>query len=153
MVLMAVTAAAAAMAAIYDWRTQRIPNRLTGVMILSGVSANLAIGGLAGGLLSLAGLALGVALFIGFYWYGSLGGGDVKLLGAIGALLGPSGVWTVAFYTVIFGGLYAVGAVIAFLWQRRTASAPSRPRDLCYAIPIALATVTVWFLDERGAGL
>lgn len=86
--------AIAAVAALYDLRTGHIPNWLTLGSLHVGVIAHAVVGGMAGGA---SGLAYGVAdallgvvvcgavpVFV--FWRGGIGGGDVKLFGAIGAL-------------------------------------------------------------------
>ena len=50
------------------------------------------------------------------YVIGATGGGDVKLLAALGTLLGPSAVVLAFFYSAIAGGALAV---LVALWRRR----------------------------------
>ncbi len=71
-----------------DHRTGRIPNGLTLMGLALGLILGFAFGGMEGLLVSLAG-ALVVALVpLLLFKMGSMGGGDVKLLGALGALTG-----------------------------------------------------------------
>jgi prepilin peptidase CpaA len=75
----------AVVAAIYDLRTRRIPNSLT----VSGVGLGLLIHALSGGILSaLLASLIGFAVGLTFFQIGAVGGGDVKLIAALGALLG-----------------------------------------------------------------
>jgi prepilin peptidase CpaA len=95
-------------AAVCDLRTRRVPNALT----LGAGAVALAVHGTVGGWPALGaatlGLAAGVALFFPLYALGGMGAGDVKLLGAIGAWLGPMGaVWT-GLYGAIAGGILAL---------------------------------------------
>ena len=53
-----------------------------------------------------------------------MGGGDVKLMAAYGALLGPSGILLAALFAALFGGLCAAGTL---LWKPRTAAIPYAP--------------------------
>jgi prepilin peptidase CpaA len=53
-----------------------------------------------------------------------MGGGDVKLMAAYGALLGPSGILLAAVFTAVFGGLSAAGAS---LYNRRAPTIPYAP--------------------------
>jgi prepilin peptidase CpaA len=99
-------------AALYDLRFQKIPNLLTfptmGVAI---VYYGITIGG-KGILISTSGLLLGMALFITPYLMGGMGAGDVKLMGAVGAVLGPWGVVNAAILTAFAGGVYALYIII-----------------------------------------
>lgn len=85
-----------ALAAVYDWRTGHIPNWLTlGGLVAAAVMRGgnaFAYEGIAGVPPALASAALGAVLCgLGpaiVFWLGGMGGGDVKLLAAIGAF-GP----------------------------------------------------------------
>ncbi len=54
------------------------------------------------------GLLLGMALFMVFYVCAGMGAGDVKLMGAIGSILGPEGVFAAFLGTALVGGIYAI---------------------------------------------
>jgi prepilin peptidase CpaA len=58
------------------------------------------------------GMLAGVALLICFYLLGGMGAGDVKLMGAVGAFLGPQGALMAFICTALLGGLYAVVVII-----------------------------------------
>jgi prepilin peptidase CpaA len=55
-----------------------------------------------------AGAALGIGLLLPFYVLGAIGAGDVKLLGGIGAILGPQALISVAIYGALVGGLVSL---------------------------------------------
>lgn len=95
-------------AAATDIRWRKIPNWLTFPAIIVGVAYHLCNAGIQGGLLSLAGVMLGMAFFLPFYLKGGTGAGDVKLMGAVGGFLGPMGVFYAFLSISIVGGLYAV---------------------------------------------
>jgi prepilin peptidase CpaA len=100
--------AVAIVAAAFDLRTRKIPNVLTfGVTLLAVFLHGYTDGWRAAGL-SAAGWAAGVALFFPFFALGGLGAGDVKLLGAVGACVGPLATVWVALYASIAGGVMAV---------------------------------------------
>ena len=102
-------------AAGLDLRTRRIPNWLT----VSGFAMALAFRLPQGGGAFFDGLAAGLIAFaisLPFFALGGLGGGDVKLLAAVGAFLGIDRLWTALFVTAIVGGALALVAVIQ---QRR----------------------------------
>lgn len=100
--------AVAIVAAAWDLRTRRIPNVLTfGAALVAIVLHGYMTGWREAGL-SIAGFAVGIALFFPFFAIGGLGAGDVKLLGAVGACVGPLAAVWVALYASISGGVMAV---------------------------------------------
>jgi prepilin peptidase CpaA len=102
--------------AIYtDLRWSRIPNWLTFSAMGIGIVVQAWIGGLHGALYSIAGLGVGTGLFVLPYACRAIGAGDVKLMAAIGSILGSSGALSVALLSVLVGGLYALGAM-AYQW-------------------------------------
>ncbi|MBI3979524.1 MAG: prepilin peptidase [Chloroflexi bacterium] len=103
-------------ATVTDLRFRRIPNWLTFGAALLGLLANTAALGIGGARLSLVGWGLGVALLIVPFTLRGLGGGDVKLLAAVGALKGPAFVFSSFLYGALVGGLIALGLLI---WHRR----------------------------------
>ena len=66
------------------------------------------IEGFSGLWFSLLGLIVGIAIFFIPFALGGMGGGDVKLLGAVGALQGWQFVLSVAIYAAIAGGVMAI---------------------------------------------
>ena len=68
------------------------------------------------------GWLLGVAIFFVPFALGGLGGGDVKLLGALGAWLGPSGIFWAALYTGVAGGVMAIITALASGYFRKALS-------------------------------
>jgi prepilin peptidase CpaA len=98
----------AAIAAAWDLKTRRIPNVLTFGAAALAIAAHGYVDGWSGVGLALAGWAVGVAAFFPFFALGGLGAGDIKLLGAIGAWLGPVAAVWVALFSGIAGGVLAV---------------------------------------------
>lgn len=93
-------------AVVFDLLSRRIPNWLT----LSGAVAGVALGVSPGGIgivQSAGGLALGLALFLPLYALRAMGAADVKLMAAVGSLLGLSGTFAAAVYALAIGGLIA----------------------------------------------
>jgi prepilin peptidase CpaA len=72
-----------------DVRTHRISNAMVVAILLLGLVSHLLAGGYAGIIDWLAGMAVGLAFFLPFYIAGGMGAGDVKLLAAVGSVLGP----------------------------------------------------------------
>ncbi|MDD9944394.1 MAG: prepilin peptidase [Myxococcales bacterium] len=113
-------------AAIWDLRTGRIPNRLVligalgalGMACLFGLS-----GGVVGVASALSAMAFGALLVsvvpILLHRLGGLGGGDVKLLAVVGALLGPYLGLEAELYAFFVAVLYAPARLI---WERKLLS-------------------------------
>ena len=103
----------AALAVVTDLRTRRIPNVLTfgaavGAIVAHGLSEGIGAAGV-----GLVGWAVGVAVFFPVFALGGMGAGDIKLLGAIGALLGPRAALWVCLFTGIAGGVMGIGVALA----------------------------------------
>jgi prepilin peptidase CpaA len=105
--------ALAVLAAWCDLRTRRVPNALTFGAAAVALLFFLATGGLPAFGRSLGGWAIAVFLFFPFFALRGLGAGDVKLLGAFGAWLGPLGALYLAFFTAMAGGVMALVVVLA----------------------------------------
>jgi len=99
-----------------DWRSRRIPNWLTVPGLLAGILVNSVAGGWTGAKASLLGAALGLGLLLPFVLVRSLGAGDWKLVGALGAFLGPQRLIAVLFATILVAG---VMAAVLIVWKRR----------------------------------
>ncbi|MCZ6581324.1 MAG: A24 family peptidase [Nitrospirae bacterium] len=100
------------LAAVTDLRWHKIPNALTFPTMVVGLIGHILGDGLEGFLFSIGGLVLGLGLLLGFYILGGMAAGDVKLLGAVGAILGPVEVFLVFLITAVLGGLYALGVMV-----------------------------------------
>lgn len=106
----------AAIAGVSDWRSRRIPNRLTVPALLIALAANTWLGGWHGLRLSVLGAGLGLLLLLPFVLVRSLGAGDWKFAGALGAFVGPSALLDVLVITIVIAGLMALGVI---LWKHR----------------------------------
>jgi prepilin peptidase CpaA len=93
---------------ITDLRYQRIPNVVTLPTMLLALSYHTLTSGWTGLMISMTGLLLGMALLFIPYIMGGMGAGDVKMLGAMGALAGPHGVIAIVIYAAIAGGVYVL---------------------------------------------
>ena len=140
-----VLAAGLAVATIIDLKTRRIPNVLTGGMIAVGLA--LAAAGASGISVpaSIMGFCLGLALMMPGYLLGATGAGDVKLMAAVGALIGPALVINAFLGTAIAGGVLAVivaarrkrlGATLAQTGKFMTAPGQV-PREIEAATPVS----------------
>jgi prepilin peptidase CpaA len=150
-----------------DLRWRRIPNVLTFSTALAGLFYHYTAGGSDGLISAGLGCLAGLAIFFPLFALGGLGAGDVKLLAAFGAWLGPEQTLVAAMAAAIVG---AVGALVVVLVRRRLsptlknlqglvtfwAVAGPRPHPgmtlatadsirLAYALPItAGALATLW---------
>lgn len=164
MLLLAVLLAAM----VTDLWAFRIPNWLTFPAMGCGLVGHTVLGGLAGLVMSLQGLGLGLALFLMFYLMGGMGAGDVKLLAAVGALVGPEQVFIAGLLAAALGGLYAVALLLTHWGGRLSAirlltlaSVAVRTRNLQasltpsaaeprlrYGLVIVLGTIlSQWYLE------
>jgi prepilin peptidase CpaA len=161
-------------AAVHDLRTRRIPNLLNLVLFLTGLGLSFADGmwkvsPSQAGLGALVGFGLTLPLFL----IGAVGGGDVKLLTALGTWLGPGGVLLVFLARAVIGlpiiltqavsqgrlrilfrntAMLAMGAAHAgetgighFAEIGKNAKSVDKP--LPWAVPVLVATVwVVWLM-------
>ena len=90
-----------------DVRWGKIFNKITFPLILTGFFLNTLFRGLAGSLESLEGFgaAIGLALLLTLVAGPGLGGGDIKLIAAIGALCGPAFVLWTCLFTALAGSV------------------------------------------------
>ena len=97
-------------AAVYDVRYRRIPNWLTLAGILAGVALNGFLDQGRPGLFvsSLLGLAIAFGLYFVLYALRAMGAGDVKLMAAVGAIVGWPDWFGVFIVTAIIGGIMAL---------------------------------------------
>jgi prepilin peptidase CpaA len=101
-----------AFVAFSDLRTRRIPNEYI-VVILALAAVRLAVVGNPSAALYtlIASIAVFAATFL-LFWRGLLGGGDVKLIGATGLLIGYHDLFEFLFVMSVCGGLIAL-AILA----------------------------------------
>jgi prepilin peptidase CpaA len=115
---------------IWDIRSRRIPNWLSGGMMLGGVAINFVSFGPAGVYASLTGLLVLLAVLLPPFALGGIGGGDVKMMAALGALLGPLRALTALIIGSILGGV----VMVAHLARRgRLREKLAATRHLCSA--------------------
>ena len=112
------------LAAVSDLRSRRIPNALTMPAMVIALTYFSVTAGLKGLLASGLGLGLGLGIWIIPYAFGGMGAGDAKLMGAVGAFLGPKGVFYASLFTGVAGGLYAL--LLLLVYRRRSEEMVSR---------------------------
>lgn len=117
-----------AVATLIDWRAHRIPNVLSFGAALFALLLQGTVNGTAGLIDGAAGYCLCLVLFLPFYLKKGMAAGDVKLMAAVGAFLGPLAGLFAGLFTVIAGGLIGL-ASIAVAWSAsRLASAAGEDR-------------------------
>ena len=161
-------------AAVSDLRTRRLPNWLTVPTLVAGLLFHTITGGFSGLGMSLAGFATGFGILLVLWLIGGGGGGDVKLMGALGAWLGPVSTLIVFLLSTVFAVIGSVGIALSDVFtkgisgaKRRFAAARSshqprrrkkgrgrkatlapvpKRRLMPYALPVALGTwlVLAW---------
>jgi prepilin peptidase CpaA len=102
-------------AAVYDVRYRRIPNWLTVAGVLVGLALNGFLDQGRPGLFvsSLLGLAIAFAVYFVLYALRAMGAGDVKLMAAVGAIVGWPNWFGIFIVTAILGGIMALILVVA----------------------------------------
>ena len=103
-------------AGFLDWRYRRIPNWLTVSGFAAGIAVNTILYRWPGLKAALLGTVLGLGLLLPFVLFRSLGAGDWKLAGALGACLGPRQLLSVLMGTILVAGVMALAVVI---WKGR----------------------------------
>jgi len=170
LIVLALLGAILAIAVYSDVRSHRISNTLSLLGLMAGLGLQYLGSGLQGVTSGLLGAGVGLACFAPFYLLRSMGAGDVKLLAAVGAFLGPQGAFYAALLSLLAGGLGAIGYV---LWRALRASVSSFVREgiaaagasamiaaqiarrdrLPFALPIAIGGITAcWYLNDFFGG-
>ena len=108
-------------AAVFDVRYRRIPNWLTVGGVVLGIAMNTVIGPpLAGIGFALAGLGVAFGIYVLLYALHAMGAGDVKLMAAVGALVGWERWFGIFFVTALIGGVMAFILVVSRGRLKRT---------------------------------
>ncbi|KKK36319.1 peptidase A24 [Mesobacillus campisalis] len=95
-----------------DIRSRKILNIVTIPTIVFSMVINVLGGGIEGLLYSGKGFFVGTGLLLIPYLLGGLGAGDVKLMAAIGALMGANFVFYSFIYTALIGGAIAIALIV-----------------------------------------
>jgi prepilin peptidase CpaA len=97
-----------AFGAAFDVGTRRIPNFITIGGLAVALVLRLSIGGVETLLSGLLGALLAFLFSFPLFMLKGMGGGDVKLLTAVGAFLGPFGTFVALLATALVGGVLAI---------------------------------------------
>jgi len=122
-------AALALIAALYDVWFRRIPNwlSLAGVVVGIGLNAFLAVDGFHwydgyNWRSALGGMGLAFLIYFPLYLLRGMGAGDVKLMAAVGALVGPLNWFGIFVLSNVLGGIAAVFIILTHGRFRKTFS-------------------------------
>jgi prepilin peptidase CpaA len=155
-------------AAVVDVRFQKIPNWLTFPFMVAALVYYGLTKGPEGLLFSFQGLVLGLAFLIVPWLMGGMGAGDVKLLAAVGAAIGPMRVFVAFLCTAIAGCVYAALVLLTnprlrkslteklktFLLTNEVVNVPSETsepvRKLYYGAVIAIGTLCSLLMELIG---
>jgi prepilin peptidase CpaA len=159
-VLVVAMVAFTAVAAVWDLREKRIPNKLTLPMFFAGWIYQIAFHGWAGVLDGLAGFGIGFGVLFVLWFIGGGGGGDVKLMGAMAVWMGYRLTLLVLVSSTVAVVAITMGVVAWGVVNRGMRKTQERlkgqvgesraqkqaRRVLPYAVPVALATwlVLAW---------
>ncbi|MHC5540098.1 A24 family peptidase, partial [Singulisphaera rosea] len=107
-----VVASVVIVAAMTDLWKFKVYNALTFPALFTGLAVSAVLGGGAGLGSSLLGAALGFSTLVVFFMMGGVGAGDVKLMTALGAWLGPYLIVQVFLASALAAGLYALVLIV-----------------------------------------
>jgi prepilin peptidase CpaA len=156
-------------AAISDIRTRKIPNKMTVPMCIAGLVYQAVFFNLGGVWSGVLGFATGFGILFVLWMIGTAGGGDVKLMGAIGPWLGAMMTLKVLLCALVFVTVGTFGIVVYSAFSNgirktksqyiksgtasETTGERQKRRVMAFAAPVALATwcvLAVQVLTGRG---
>ena len=146
---------AMALAVRHDLKNHRIPNLLTMGTLAAGFMLAAWTQGLSGFGNALAGASIGLACLMPLYLVRGMGAGDVKLMAAAGAFLGPFNAFLAAMLTLAAGAVLGVAVLAWRILELRTNSgalasgpvlAQMRKERFPYAAAIAAGVFTTLWL-------
>lgn len=100
---------------VTDIKSMKIPNKITVPAMCLGVAFHFVVDGFTGIWHALEGGAVGFGIMLILYLCGAVGGGDVKLFGAIGTWVGTYLTLTTMMYSIFVAGLIGI---LILLWRR-----------------------------------
>lgn len=139
------TCAVLAVATFTDLRSRRIPNWLVFPFMAAGFLVSAWIDGRHGFMQSLEGFGLGALIYGILHWFGGMGMGDVKLVAAIGAWVGPHQLILSIVLTAMAGGIMALGWAMWGGFLKEISLTNPQKRKIPYAPAIAIGTLISFF--------
>ena len=157
---------------VFNWLTYPAVAVGLGLAALRGAAEGNAWDGLTDGLL---GFGFGFGVLFVAYLLGGMGGGDVKLMGAVGALVGWNGLADYAALHAMFYSFLSAAAIglVLMIWRGQTRTVVRKMLLAVRILPLPRATMdeavggdtfrvpfgfavgvgTLWFLAEEATGL
>ena len=139
-----------------DLKCRRIPNWLTVSSAVLGLAYHVASSGVSGLFLSLGGFGTGFGILLILWLIGGGGGGDVKLMGAIGAWLGAFPTLLVFIGSAVFAVVCTIGLLVwaqfapkrvpAAAGQNENGHTSVMKQTIPYALPVTLSIWTLLFV-------
>jgi prepilin peptidase CpaA len=154
--------------AISDLWKGKIYNAITYPTIAIGIALQLAGAGLPGLGSALAGLAVCGLPAFALFFVGGMGGGDFKLLAAVGAVAGWPAAAEILLLTFVFAGLVAMGqlawhgrlfatfgralrVLVGVVVRRWRPATPAPPMSVRFGVAICLGVLTTLWDLRTGA--
>jgi prepilin peptidase CpaA len=103
-----------------DHRQNRIPNIVTGSLLVTALVLHVSLHGWSGLAAGVSGLLVGLGIFLIPYVKGGMAAGDVKLMAAVGACLGPLQAFVAGSAALIVGGSIGM-ALMTYRYYRSDA--------------------------------
>lgn len=129
----------ALLAAYFDCRWRIIPNWLVLSALVLGLVGNLWLRGGRGVALAVGGLLLATMVYFPLYLLKGFGAGDVKLMMALGTVLGPR-PWVLL---LLFTALFGVGAGVLLAWSK------GRLKEVLLRTMILFKELAAWRVPYR----
>jgi prepilin peptidase CpaA len=132
-----------------DHRHHRIPNWLTGSLLVAAIVVQSIVQGVTGLGMALGGMLVGFGVFLVPYLKRGMAAGDVKLMAAVGACLGPTLALLAACASLIVGGGIAVLLLTYRYYRESTATVDALLLTrFPYASAIAIGTSAALIIKE-----
>ena len=113
LVLQIILIAVVAVAAFYDIRYRRIPNWLVVAGLLLGIGLNSFLFEWQGLVFALKGLGFAFLIYFPLYLLRGMGAGDVKLMAAVGSIVGWRDWLGIFILTALLGGVVAIALLLS----------------------------------------
>jgi prepilin peptidase CpaA len=99
------------LAGAYDARYRKIPNWLSLSGLILGLGVNVVLSGWTGLGAATLGFGLAMLIYMPLYLIRGMGAGDVKLMAAVGAIVGPHDWLGIFIATALVGGVVSLAAI------------------------------------------